>query len=403
MLKIDWKTCFRVGVSIFLLYLALSYWQVAARFVSVALGAALPLFVGCAIAYIVNILMSLYEKYYFPKKSSGPLAKSRRPVCMIAAMVSVLAIIFLIARLIVPQLVSCIRLLVSEIPGLVEKILANKDILNSLPESVTQFLSQLDTKNLLDKALNFFTSGIGDVLGFSFSLVTTVFSVTVTVLLSVIFAIYILLGKDRLSCQINRVTRAFLRDSMRKKLHYNLAIVDDCFRKYIVGQCTEAVILGALCTVGMLIFRFPYAAMIGTLIGFTALIPVAGAYIGAGIGAFMILTVSPVKALLFLVYIIVLQQLEGNIIYPRVVGTSVGLPAIWVLAAVTVGGSLMGVTGMLLGVPVAAAVYRILEDAVESREAALAGNHLNEELVPATPTQDAPDDMEDIPPDDENK
>ena len=135
-----------------------------------------------------------------------------------------------------------------------------------------------------------------------------------------------------------------------------------------MGQCLEAVILGVLCIFGMTIFRFPYAMMIGTLIGFTALIPIAGAYIGAAVGAVMILTVSPIKALLFLVFIVVLQQLEGNLIYPKVVGNSIGLPALWVLAAITVGGSLMGIGGMLLGVPIAAALYRLLKEDVTSRE-----------------------------------
>ena len=138
--------------------------------------------------------------------------------------------------------------------------------------------------------------------------------------------------------------------------------------KFIVGQCAEALILGGLCMVGMTVFRFPYAMMIGTLIGFTALIPIAGAYIGAGVGAVMILTQSPVKALLFLVFIVVLQQLEGNLIYPKVVGNSIGLPALWVLAAITVGGSLIGITGMLLGVPLAAALYRLLREDLQHRE-----------------------------------
>jgi predicted PurR-regulated permease PerM len=148
-----------------------------------------------------------------------------------------------------------------------------------------------------------------------------------------------------------------------------LGILNDSFHKYIVGQCVEAVILGTLCVLGMLIFRFPYATMIGTLVGFTALIPVAGAYIGAGVGTFMILTVSPMKAVLFLIFIAVLQQVEGNLIYPKVVGSSIGLPGMWVLAAVTVGGSLFGVFGMLVGVPMAAALYRILKNDMHQREA----------------------------------
>ena len=135
----------------------------------------------------------------------------------------------------------------------------------------------------------------------------------------------------------------------------------------MVGQCTEAVILGLLCMAGMLLLGFPYATMVGTFIGFTALIPVAGAYIGAGVGAFMIFTVSPVKALLFLLFIAVLQQLEGNLIYPRVVGASIGLPGVWVLAAVTVGGGVLGVAGMLLAVPLAAAAYQMLREDVRRR------------------------------------
>ena len=142
----------------------------------------------------------------------------------------------------------------------------------------------------------------------------------------------------------------------------------DCFHRYIVGQCTEAVILGGLCTAGMLILRLPYSAMVGALVAFTALIPVAGAYIGAAVGAFMIFTVEPVQALFFVVFLVVLQQLEGNLIYPRVVGASIGLPGVWVLAAVTIGGGVLGVGGMLLGVPLAAAVYQLLRNDVARRE-----------------------------------
>ena len=148
---------------------------------------------------------------------------------------------------------------------------------------------------------------------------------------------------------------------------YVLNTVNGCFRRFVVGQCTEAVILGLLCMAGMLLLGFPYATMVGTLIGFTALIPVAGAYIGAGVGAFMIFTASPVKALLFLLFIAVLQQLEGNLIYPRVVGASIGLPGVWVLAAVTIGGGVLGVGGMLLAVPLAAAAYQMLREDVRRR------------------------------------
>ncbi len=143
-----------------------------------------------------------------------------------------------------------------------------------------------------------------------------------------------------------------------------LAVTNDCFRRYIIGQCTEAVILGVFCIFGMLVLRFPYAVMIGTLIGFTVLIPIAGAYIGAGVGAFMIFMVSPIQAAPFLIFIVVLQQLEGNLIYPKVVGSSIGFPAIWVFAAVTVVGGIMGIMGMLLAVPLTAVIYQLLREDV---------------------------------------
>ena len=146
-----------------------------------------------------------------------------------------------------------------------------------------------------------------------------------------------------------------------------MTTTDTCFHSFIVGQCLDAVILGTLCIIGMSIFRFPYAMMIGCLVGFTALIPIAGAYIGAAVGAFMIFTVSPLQALLFIVFLVILQQLEGNLIYPKVVGASIGLPGIYVLAAITIGGGVMGIPGMLLGVPVTAALYKLVKDNMAKR------------------------------------
>ena len=154
----------------------------------------------------------------------------------------------------------------------------------------------------------------------------------------------------------------YLKPAWNEKIRYVVGIFDNSFHKFIVGQCIEAVVLGVLCIIGMTILRLPYAMMIGTLIGFTALIPVAGAYIGAGVGAFMILTVSPIQALIFLVFVVILQQLEGNLIYPKVVGSSIGLPGVWVLAAVTIGGGIMGIPGMLLGVPTVASMYQLIRN-----------------------------------------
>ena len=199
-------------------------------------------------------------------------------------------------------------------------------------------------------------------MGAATSIISTVFSTVVTLTVGLVFAIYLLLGKEKLSGQFRRLSARYLPKKVTEKFYYVAGVVNQSFHSFIVGQCTEAVILGLLCMGGMLLLRLPYAAMIGCLVGFTALIPVAGAYIGAVVGAFMIFTVSPVKAVIFIAFLVALQQLEGNLVYPRVVGSSIGLPGVWVLAAVTVGGGVMGVGGMLLGVPLAAAAYQLLKN-----------------------------------------
>jgi predicted PurR-regulated permease PerM len=216
------------------------------------------------------------------------------------------------------------------------------------------------------KIFDIISSGIGSVFDIVVSTVASVFSGVVTAVVSLIFSVYLLSGKEKIAGQIMRLEKCYLGLSKKRKFNHVLETLKDSFENFIVGQCKEAIVLGVLCTVGMWLFGFPYATMIGALIGFTALIPVAGAYIGGAVGAVMILTESPVKALLFIVFLIVLQQLEGNLIYPKVVGESIGLPGFYVLAAATIGGGVMGIPGMLIGVPLVAAVYKLVgEDIAE--------------------------------------
>jgi predicted PurR-regulated permease PerM len=248
-------------------------------------------------------------------------------------------------------------------------------------------LESIDWRSRIGQIVELVSTSLGSVVDVLYAAISSVFSVLVTSLVGLIFAVYVLVSKENLRRQWLKLTGRYLPEIWHKRLNYVLATVNDCFHRYIVGQCLEAVILGVLCAVGMWILRLPYAAMVGALIAFTALIPVAGAYIGAGVGAFMILTVSPMKALLFLVFIVVLQQLEGNIIYPRVVGSSIGLPGIWVLAAVTIGGGIMGIAGMLLGVPVTAALYRILQEDLHHRENAAGA--VSPVDVPAEPVEES--------------
>lgn len=368
-MKVEWRSCFRVGISIFLLFLCIRFWSVAERFLSALATALSPLLLGLVIAYVLNILMSFYENHYFPRQMYRPwVRKSSSVVCLLAAIVTLLAIVALVIGLVVPELISCVKLLLNEVEPAFDKLLQSEWIAQIIPADILEKLDAIDLSSAIDKAVKVVVSGLSSAAGAVFSTVYSLISSLINVFLSIIFAIYLLLDRDHLQRQCRRLMSCYLPKAFRQRLLHCLAVFNDCFRRFIVGQCVEAVILGVLCILGMTIFRFPYAMMIGTLIGFTALIPIAGAYIGAGVGALMILTQSPLKSLLFLLFIVILQQLEGNLIYPRVVGNSIGLPALWVLAAITVGGSLMGITGMLIGVPIAAALYRLLREDVRHRE-----------------------------------
>lgn len=367
-MKISLRDCLKVAGSIFLLYLAIHYWDTAADAAKAIFGAALPLIIGCAVAYLVNILMTAYEKHWFPGTKQAALAKLRRPVCMVLAFLTLVAIVVLVFWLIIPQLGECVGVILAELPGFMEKAVDLADELDLFSAETLNSLEAIDWQSKISKLVQVVTSGLGDVVTVLFSAVSSMFSGLVTGLLSLIFAIYLLSGKEELANQGSRLIKRYLSEKAYSRVTYFMTILDDCFHRYIVGQCTEAVILGVLCAIGMAILQLPYAMMIGALVAFTALIPVAGAYIGAGVGAFMIMTVDPFKAVIFLVFIVVLQQLEGNLIYPRVVGSSMGLPGIWVLSAVTVGGGIAGIGGMLLGVPLAACVYRIIKNDIHQYE-----------------------------------
>ena len=296
-MKQEWKTPLRIGAVLFGLYLAVHYWGNLSALATLALGASFPLMLGAVIAYAVNILMSMYERWYLPKSTSRAVARSRRPVCLLLAYASLAALVALIVRMILPELLQSVTLLLQELVPLLQQLSVK---LNENQDQLAGLFAADGTVNwheLATKTVNFLLAGLGGVMGSLMSLISTTISAAFTAIVSVIFSIYLLMGKENLARQSTRVLKTYLKPRWYSRLLYFLETLHNCFRRFVVGQCTEAVILGLLCMAGMLLFRFPYATMVGALIGFTALIPVAGAYIGAGVGAFMIFTLSPFQAL----------------------------------------------------------------------------------------------------------
>ncbi len=368
MFKLKWKSVAKIVAIILAVYLCIHYWPNISGLLSKLLAAVAPIVIGLVTAYAVNILMSFYERHYFPKSTKKAVAKTKRPVCMVGAFITLIGIVALIIGLIAPQLVKCIVMLVNEIPPAIEKLIPKLEQIGIVPDDIINSLSSINWKDRIGDIISAVTSGLGGAFDIAYTAVSSVFTSVVNIVIGIIFAIYLLIEKDRLIAQFKRLIKRFVPEQKAHKLTYVWTEISDCFHDFIVGQCTEAVILGVLCMLGMFILQIPYAPMIGALMGFTALIPIVGGLIGAGIGAFLILMDSPIKALVFVIFVIILQQIEGNLIYPKVVGQSLGLPGIWVLAAVTVGGGVMGIGGMLIGVPLTAAAYRLLKAYVNTQD-----------------------------------
>lgn len=363
----SWKTCLRIGISVFALFLCIRYWDIMVDFLLLAFHAATPILAGGAIAFILNIPMRFFERHFFPDSKKPWIGPVRRGVCLLLAFLCVGVILTALALLVIPELIDCAELLMATVPGTLQSISAAVAESDLASPELAQWLNGLNWQELIEKAGGVLLSGFGSVAGMAAEVIGSMISITFNSLMALIFAVYVLAGKEQLGRQAKTLARKYLKKSWREKLVHVLAVVEDCFHNYIVGKGADAVVLGVMCAVGMLIFGFPFAAVVGTVVGFTALIPVIGGYIGGFIGFLLILTVSPLRAALFLLYLVILQQVEGNFIYPKIIGKTLGLPGIWVLAAVIIGGGTMGILGMLLGVPIAAAIYRLVQEDVRRR------------------------------------
>ena len=363
-----------IGIVAFAVYLAVRYWAVAERLLCSAASALYPLVLGCVMAYTVNILMVFYEWKLLGGIKSSRFSIARRPLGIILAYLSLFVIIAVLFNMILPELIDCMELLGQKLPYMITEALEflsevlnidGSKVISAAYDEIMLELSNIDWQDSIGKVMESF----GSAFNMAFGLLSSIASVSVTFFLALVFSIYVLFNKESIASAVCALLNAYTGQKTENKIRHVFSVLDTCFHRFIVGQCTEAVILGSLCALGMMLLKLPYATMIGALIGFTALIPVAGAYIGAAVGAVMIFTYSPVKALIFIIFLIVLQQFEGNVIYPRVVGSSIGLPGILLWAAITVGGGMMGVLGMLIGVPLTAAVYQLVsEDIVKRRD-----------------------------------
>ena len=365
------KALLIISVSL-LLYFGLNHFDKVSDVIAGLLKVFSPFLLGLCFAFVINVLMRPLEKCWdklFAKCKKSWVTKVKRPICMLLSIVVMLGVVFIVVFMLIPQIEQTVARIVDVFPSYMAKIEVWWNGIRATLESYSITLPQFDLNlDELAQWLSGLLSEKGDAfVNTTVNITTSIITVVFNVVLGLVFSIYVLAQKEKLGVQCRRVISAYLPKRRVDRLLEILALTSSTFTKFVTGQLTEAVIIGCLCCIGMSIFRMPYAPMISVLIGFTALIPVYGSFIGTGLGAFFILMVEPMKALWFIVFIIVLQQVEGNLIYPKVVGKSVGLPGIWVLMAVTIGGSLFGFLGMLISVPVSSVLYSLLRQSVNSR------------------------------------
>ena len=320
----------------------------------------MPFIIGIFIAFILNVLLNVVENKLFKKLNNNKKwLKIKRPVSLIITFIIIITIIAFILGLLIPQLQNTISLFTKNFDTYKEQTITLLDKIGLNSENINKYSSSIN--NLKEEITNYINDNRNEImqttLGFASSFIGSITSL----ILGIVFAIYILLKKEDLARQFKKLLKAYLPTKYEKRISKMASLSNITFGNFISGQCLESVIIGLLCFIGMLILQIPYASTISVLVGFTALIPVFGAFIGTAIGAFLILMVSPIKAIIFIIFIIILQQLEGNLIYPKVVGKSVGLPSIWVMVAVTVGASIYGVLGMILSVPLCSILYSIIK------------------------------------------
>ena len=331
-----------------------------------------PLLIGAGIAYVMNLLLKAIERLWDMALKKAPelwRVKLKRPICLTATILLFLGIIFAIFFILIPRLEEAGSTLIANVPGYITQIQNWWGSLVDFAAGHGVTLPELsmnveDATKFISKILS---SDSSNVVNTTIDITTSILGALVNILLALVFSVYMLAQKETLISQSRRLLLAALPRKAGQRTMHILKLPHNAFSSFVTGQVTEAFILGSLCCIGMLILRLPYALPVSVIISFTSLIPIFGAWIGAATGAFLIVFVSPIKALTFLIFLLILQQVEGNLIYPKVVGKSVGLPGLWVLAAVTIGGGIFGMLGMLLGVPICSVIYALVQDFIRSQ------------------------------------
>lgn len=348
-------------------YAAVQHLNVVWGALMAALGVFAPFLLGGSIAFVLNVPMRAIERHVFPKERQ--MDRLRRPLALIFTLVAVLGVLTVAMWVIIPGVKEAILSAALQVPEAVDALLLKLQAFAVYLPELGEYLAglELDWQSIAQKVMDVVKNWGGGLLSSGGGLIGGAVSALSTFVIGLIFAIYILLQKERLGRQAKQVLYALSPMERADRTMEVARLTERTFSSFLSGQCLEAVILGCIFVIAMTLFKMPYALLVGVLIGLTALIPIVGAFIGCVVGALLIALTDPIQALVFVGLFLVLQQIEGNLIYPHVVGSSVGLPSIWVLAAVSVGGSLMGIAGMLLFIPLCSVVYALFRAYVKGR------------------------------------
>ena len=325
-----------------------------------------PFILGIIFAFMLNVLNNFIEKRVFGGIKRGKTwNKIKRPISITLSLLTVFLIIIFVIYLIIPQLQNSVTLFINGLPEYKDEII---DLFNKFDADVNTIEVVSDYLDNFGKVItDFIKDNSEDVITVTTEVVGSVVNIVSKGVIAIVFAIYILAQKENLIRQINKFMDAYIKPKTANKIKNLANLANKTFSNFVTGQCLEALIFGSLCFVGMLIFRIPYALPIAVLLGFTALIPIFGAIIGIVLGAILIFMVSPIKAIIFILFVLIIQQFENNFIYPKVVGKSVGLPGMWVLLSVTVGGSVGGLLGLIIATPLCSVLYALVSQAVNEK------------------------------------